>query len=258
MTTAQSEGVTVTPITKLPPGTPSLKVPIFCGFVGAWWASNKASKLGVSNTKRYWIAAAISTSVTMLFAVLVPVVAIFALSGAVDTSTGTFNNPDAKAPLTDKAAAPAAVPPKPAPAVSTPENLSDRLAIVRSLPMPDYKYVGKPLILSSDQYYKTWEWAFMDAFHMGEAAWFQKDPRYLWGTYENPVSTATPPSSLTMWNTTGEPTIVAMNDPTDATHLTVQALLANNVAGKRVTHDFEFKLELKEGFWLIVSEKQSN
>jgi hypothetical protein len=44
-----------------PSGVPSLAIPIIFGWAGAWWASNKAAKLGVADTGRYWKAGIISS-----------------------------------------------------------------------------------------------------------------------------------------------------------------------------------------------------
>ncbi|MEP7191348.1 MAG: hypothetical protein ABI903_00615 [Actinomycetota bacterium] len=57
-------------------GVPSLAIPIIFGWAGAWWASNKAAKLGVGDTGRYWKAAIISTITVAAVSVVVPIVVI--------------------------------------------------------------------------------------------------------------------------------------------------------------------------------------
>lgn len=123
MATTQDAGVTVTPATQLPVGTPGRTAPILFGFAGAWWASNKAKSLGVTDTKRYWIAAAISTGVTMLASLLVPVLFLFVLSASLGGSSGTeniFNDPAVRAPLTSNSGNAPVAPVAQAPASPTP------------------------------------------------------------------------------------------------------------------------------------------
>jgi tetratricopeptide (TPR) repeat protein len=73
-----------------PPGVSCIAIPIIFGWVGAWWASNKAAKLGVADTGRYWKAAIMSSLSVAAVSLLVPstIISLFgiALYGA-DTST---------------------------------------------------------------------------------------------------------------------------------------------------------------------------
>lgn len=105
-TTRHDAGVIETPAAQPPVGTPRLTAPILFGFVGAWWASSKAKKLGVTSTKRYWIAAAISSVAVTLATVLVPILMLLAVSASVGSGT-VLNNPSAVAPLGNAADAPA-------------------------------------------------------------------------------------------------------------------------------------------------------
>lgn len=102
MTTTDDTGVTETPVSEAPVGTPGLVVPILFGLAGAWWASNKASKLGVSNTKRYWMAAGISTGVMLLASILAPILVVAAIAGSMGgvTTRDVFDDPAVGAPLT--------------------------------------------------------------------------------------------------------------------------------------------------------------
>ena len=104
MTTTDDKGVTETPVVQAPAGTPGLIAPILFGLAGAWWASNKASKLGVSNTKRYWMAAGISTGVMLLASILVPLLVVSAISASIGGATthNVFDDPAVKAPLTGR------------------------------------------------------------------------------------------------------------------------------------------------------------
>jgi hypothetical protein len=81
-----------------------------CSFAGAWWASKKATELGVLDTRRYWKAAVISFAAYAVFMVaafiVVPMVAMNALSSSLDSGS-VFNNPAGVTPL-GNAAPPAA------------------------------------------------------------------------------------------------------------------------------------------------------
>lgn len=98
MTTTGGPPVTETPVAMQPVGTPGLLVPVFFGFLGAWWASRKAKKLGLTRTKHYWIAGAISTALgyaPILFLVIASMIFASAMGDA-----STLDNPAASPPLT--------------------------------------------------------------------------------------------------------------------------------------------------------------
>lgn len=102
MTPNRHAVATMTPGATSSIGVPGLTAPILFGLAGAWWASNKASKLGGLNTKRYWIAAGISTSVVMLASIVVPLLLVAAIAGSIGgtTTSNVFDDPAVRAPLT--------------------------------------------------------------------------------------------------------------------------------------------------------------
>lgn len=107
----QEPGVVEPPVAspnQQPHGVPSLVVPIFFGLLGAWWASNKAAKLGITDTGRYWKAAVISTFVSLVAAVLVPIALFGALGLALNSGGTTLNDPSAVSPLNNTGGVPGA------------------------------------------------------------------------------------------------------------------------------------------------------
>jgi tetratricopeptide (TPR) repeat protein len=100
-----------------PSGVPSLAIPIIFGWAGAWWASNKAAKLGVADTGRYWKAGIISSVSVAVASLLVPF-AIISLLGLALFSAETTT---AKAALSGiSSTAPSAEGIDPGPATAAP------------------------------------------------------------------------------------------------------------------------------------------
>ena len=70
-------------------GVPSLAIPIIFGWAGAWWASNKAAKLGVADTGRYWKAGIISSISVAAVSLLVPFTMVSLLGIALYSADAT-------------------------------------------------------------------------------------------------------------------------------------------------------------------------
>lgn len=119
-------------------GAPSLAFAILFGFLGAWWASNKAKSLGLIDTKRYWITAAISTTVAMLASIVVPILVVAAISASIGgtTTSNVFDDPAVRAPLTGNSGnSPAAAAPA-SPTLETiiSERTDSRATLCRTIP----------------------------------------------------------------------------------------------------------------------------
>jgi hypothetical protein len=183
MTTTQDPGQTDIPVARPPAGTPGLVVPIFFGLLGAWWASDKARTLGVADTKRYWIAAAISTGVVFLAAVLVPVLVIFVLAAALGgTSSSVSSTPAAQAPRAGSApVAPAAAKSFIAGPADAAIPLADRLKAADGLPAasPTTAHATDRIDTILTSFNAAWKASCTGSNNLPE-------PRYLWSFVQEP------------------------------------------------------------------------
>lgn len=188
MTTTDNDEVTGTPAAQPPVGTPSLAFAILFGFAGAWWASDKAAKLGVLDTKRYWKAAAITTAISVvlvgLLSIVVPMLAMSALNASLD-SNPAFNDPAVRAPLTgnsgDAPVTPGQAPGAQRPFVATIADakvpLAERLKTADALPeFPPSMGVATDRIDKILINFNT-AWA-ASCGHGGKST---PNPHYLWG-----------------------------------------------------------------------------